>query len=442
MKRRRVENFLFLFLSMFVVVVFISLISVCINFSGNYYLYYDDETEILDFLKNSKYNKRYEIMKSKISENAGDPSYFITIATYSVFMEKFDECRLFLEKAFDANPEKACYLFEIHNYFGSMLADIKKTDNAAEEYRIIRRAYPGSNGAFDLNAYVYDNVRDADLTEKAFMGEFFNHTCTDSIVSMGHLLLVQNDPDYALKLYKTGMYFDPGCSYLVTSSALANVVKKDYVEAREFAKTAAKMNPLWGMNYVILGNIDVLQGQYENGLDNYYRAVAIDPRRQENAYTGIGMAYLNLARENMDLLPPSWVLVLVFVFITIVIISINIKSYKKYVSQNPVDGAKRFRIANFTLLFIAILLNAFTVYFIADKNSPVYRATHQKTVYSMKSENALKKAVRLDPLRSDIYQDLSGVLKFNGKYAEASMIDNLAKKLPPPDIRQKLYIIY
>ncbi|MCE1247796.1 MAG: hypothetical protein LWY06_14235, partial [Firmicutes bacterium] len=109
-------------------IIFVSLISMKIEYKGNYYLYFNDKATTFDFLTESMYHKRYELMKSNASQHKDDPSYFITIATYSVLMEKFNECRLFLEKAFDANKEDASYIFEIHNYFGSMLTDIFKTD--------------------------------------------------------------------------------------------------------------------------------------------------------------------------------------------------------------------------------------------------------------------------------------------------------------------------
>ncbi|MCE1247427.1 MAG: hypothetical protein LWY06_12340, partial [Firmicutes bacterium] len=108
---------------------------------------------------------------------------------------------------------------------------------------------------------------------------------------------------------------------------------------------------------------------------------------------------------------------------------------------NP-DGVKKCRSETHILLVVFILINATAGYFLASPGSPLYRATHQKSVYLSKSEFALKKAVRLNPIRSDIYKDLIISLMARGKSAEASKVAKITKQLPPPDIRQRLYIIY
>lgn len=433
---------IFVLLFILVLLSFLALATGMVDYGDNFYLYGDRDYSSENYLQNSIYSKKYEQMKKKINQDDADSEFFFNLAAYSVFMDKPDECQMFLEKALEKNPDRPDYLYEIHNYLGCMFADIQNNDNAAEELRIIKRAYPGTNGAYELQGYLYDNLRDAKGARKALMGEYANSTCTDNIVAMGHLCIVNGEHEHALKKYKAGMYFDPGCSYLLTSSAIVCLEKKDFRQARNYINEAIKMNPLWGMNYVVNGNIDARQGQFEKSLDSYYKSILIDPRKQEHAYAGIGQAYLGLAKEHYDFLPPPGFIIISMTLITIVIIFINIRNFN-YKNKNK--SAFRVRVLKkekTLLLLVIIILNFFAIYLLGFDTTAVYRATRPKTIYLRKSEEALKKAVELNPDRSDIYMILTDTLKLVGKNTEAAGYEQIAKKLPPPDIRQKLYIIY
>ena len=438
----RKSSSIFTLLFILVLLSFLALTTSMVDYGDNFYLYGDRDCNSQNYLQNSIYSKKYEQMKKKINRDDSDSEFFFNLAAYSVFMDNPDECQLFLEKALEKNPDRPDYLFEIHNYLGCMFADIQNNDNAAEELRIIKRAYPGTNGAYELQGYLYDNLRDSKGARKALMGEYANSTCTDNIVAMGHICLANGEHEHALKKYKAGMYFDPGCSYLLTSSAIACLEKKDFRQARNFINEAIKMNPLWGMNYVVNGNIDAGQGQFEKSLDSYYKSIHIDPRKQEHAYVGIGQAYLGLARGHNDFLPSSAFIIIFLALVTIIIIFINIKDYNKKIKNRSMFNIRVLKKEKMFLLLVVVVLNIFAVYLLGFDTTAIYRATHQKTVYLKKSEDALKKAVQMNPNRSDIYMVLSETLKLAAKNTEAAKYEQIAKKLPTPDIRQKLYIIY
>lgn len=377
-----------------------------------------------DYLSLGEVQMAKDYFTKNLGQNAAEANYYLGEIEFKA--GNLDQAKSYYEKALAANPEYAYALIGLAKL--ELKSDPKEAEKKLNEIQkknkkdvqvilAITKAFQ-DNGMTELAAKKLEDARKADKKSPWVY------------VYEGDLLAVQNKPGEAGAQYDQAINFDPNCviAYLKGAQVYEYI---NAATAMSLLKTAAEKDPNYSLVYKLMGKIGTQTGHYQDAIDAYKKYfqqgdyATIDLQRYASSYYFLKEynEAIPLIEKGLEKEPNNFVLNRLMMY--------SLNETQDYISALPV--AERF--------FNIPLNEKDTIMKYIDRDYLAYAKILSETGNKTGAIEQYKKAIALDPSRSDLYKDIATASAEEGLNAIAAefykkYIELLADKVEPTDFYQ------
>lgn len=375
-------------------------------------------------------------LREEIKKKPGDLHLYSDLCDILISAGRLGEATEAIKHVIKANPDNPTLFYLGHRNLSHIYLNTGWLDRAVEESHIIEKSY-SHQAQWDLRGHIFYHLRDYDLSEVDYHGEYVNPGCTDCTVGCGNLAWVRRYPKAAGAAYKMGIIFDKERPHPYASLGRFLTEEGKLDEAEKILKDALAREPDYGNFYINLGNLERKRQHYDKAIQYFNEALKRDKLRMaEYAWADMGKTYLEMA-QNAGHSHMKFIICGLFLLAFLLLLYLTFKKGKD--TENSSENKSKTRWAMVVILVAFLVASLYLLFY---PGSPLMKYLDPSRGYYHQAENALINALEINSRRQDVRQDLSLVYKGQGRLEESKKQEVIASKLPPYDLNRSLRFSY